>query len=157
MNDIESRARELLAAKYRASGSQVKQSFARQLLAGRVEGFEDELAAIVAALTLPNGFALVPGVAMIRYLVVAVFAWALASCILFLLGSFTAATLDPLEWAPPGRFFIALLSLVSGLACGAWAYAKIEDYHRLIRIDLAGREASARWHRDWVRRPEVQS
>lgn len=92
---------------------------------------------------------------MIRYLIVAIIAWALASFILFLLGSFTAASLDPQDWAPPGRFIIALLSLAAGAACGAWAFKKIGDYHDLIRIHIAGKEASARWHRDWVRRSEV--
>lgn len=92
---------------------------------------------------------------MIRYLIAAAVAWALASCILFLLGSFTAASLNPQDWAPPGRFIIALLSLGAGAACGAWAFKKIEDYHDLIRIHIAGKEASARWHRDWVRRSEV--
>lgn len=92
---------------------------------------------------------------MIRYLIVATIAWALASFILFLLGSFTAASLDPQDWAPPGRFIIALLSLAAGAACGAWAFKKIGDHHDLIRIHTAGKEASARWHRDWVRRSEV--
>jgi len=92
---------------------------------------------------------------VIRYLVAATIAWALASCILFLLGSFTAASFNPQDWAPPGRFIIAMLSLAAGAACGAWAFKKIEDYHDLIRIHTAGKEASARWHRDWVRRSEV--
>lgn len=92
---------------------------------------------------------------MIRYIVSATLAWVLASCILFLLGSFTAASPNPLEWESFGRFIIALLSLAAGAACGAWAYAKIEDHHDLIRIHLAGKEASAQWHRDWVRRSEV--
>ena len=91
---------------------------------------------------------------MIRYLVAATVAWALAFCILFLLGSFTAASFDPRDWAPPGRFIIALLSLAAGAASGVWAFKKIEDYHDLIRIHTAGREASARWNRDWVRRPQ---
>jgi len=82
-------------------------------------------------------------------------AWALASCILFLFGSFTAASFDPLDWAPPGRCIIALLSLAAGAACGTWAFKKIDDYHNLIRIHTAGLEASAQWNRKWVLRSQV--
>lgn len=92
---------------------------------------------------------------MIRYLVVAALCWVLATSILFFLGAFTAATINPVDWAPPGRFFIGLLSVAAGVGCGVWAFKKIEDYHYLIRIDIAAREASARWHQHWVRRSEV--
>lgn len=92
---------------------------------------------------------------MIRYLAVAVVGWIIATAILFSLGAFTAASVNPLDWEAPGRFFVATLSLTAGVVCGAWAYTKIEDYHSLIRLEIAGREASARWNRDWVRRLEV--
>lgn len=93
---------------------------------------------------------------MIRYYVAAFAAWALASFVLYLFGAFVAASFNLMVWHGPGRFFVGLGSLVIAAFFGVWAYGKSEDIHNLTRLDIAGREASVRWHRDWIRRSEIE-
>ncbi|MEN5338933.1 hypothetical protein ABE583_02925 [Stenotrophomonas sp. TWI143] len=57
MNDIEKRARELLAAEMERSG---RKGTANKIRQGRPAMFREELRALIAALTPPEGYVLVP-------------------------------------------------------------------------------------------------
>lgn len=59
---------------------------------------------------------------MVRCIFVATFGWAATSLVLYLLGSFVAASFNILHWLPEGRFMVATMIMIAGIVCGALAF-----------------------------------
>jgi len=87
-----------------------------------------------------------------RYYLLAFAAFIVATALMYLIGAFTAASVDPSDWAPPARFILAFLDVACGVLLAGAAHSEAKEVRRLVRVDLADREASARWHRDWEKK-----
>ena len=87
-----------------------------------------------------------------RYYLLAFAAFVVASAVMYLICAFVAVSFNPADWAAPGRLVLAMLDVVFGVLIVRVAHKEAEEVRRLVRLDLADREADARWHDTWERK-----